>query len=254
MRMEQKKKIFISYGGNIDSKIAILLCDFLIDFLGYKNSVYCTASKDNMVSTPYGDDFSASYMENIREADIFIPLLSGNYLESKTTLVEMGAAFALNKKFIPFLVSGCDYEKVLPLYNIRNNDMYEIDNFAGLKKAIEEINRTLGTFNPTSEDKQRKFINNIKNLKTGNTTNISKKKEVEFICRNIFENIIEYQIFIKELGKKKMIDICITHYYNEKIINCYLYFKSNKNVSDLIYFLDEKGILEKTYIFKAIES
>ena len=146
--ISDERLAFISYGGSIDAQIAALLCDFLSDFLGYKTAVYCTASHDNRVAAPYGDDFSTSYMKNISEAKVFIPLLSENYMQSKTTLIEMGAAYALGKKFIPFLVSGCDYGKLQPLYNIRNNDMYAIDNRFGLKKALEEINLVLGAPNP----------------------------------------------------------------------------------------------------------
>lgn len=251
--ISDERLAFISYGGSIDAQIAALLCDFLIDFLGYKTAVYCTASHDNRVAAPYGDDFGTSYMKNISEAKVFIPLLSENYMQSKTTLIEMGAAYALSKKFIPFLVSGCDYGKLQPLYNIRNNDMYAIDNRFGLKKALEEINHVLGEPNPISEEKCNALIREIKQLKSGYKTNISKQKQIKFVCKRLFSNNDTYDSFINELGERKILDIGITNYTHEKVSECSLYFKDTKCVSDLIAFLDEKGYLDNEYSLIEIE-
>ncbi len=244
---------FISFGGSIDIEIAALLCDFLCDFLGYKSSVYCTASHDNRTSTPYGEDFSASYMNNISEAKVFIPLLSENYLQSKTALIEMGAAYALKKKFIPFLISGCDYGKLQPLYNIRNNDMYAIDDRVALQKALEEINRVLGSPNPISDDKCNSLIRNIKQKKSDYKTNISKQKQVKFVCKKLFSNNDAYNSFINELGNRSILDIGITNYTHDKVFECNLYFKDTKSVSDLINFLQEKDYSDNDYSLIEIE-
>lgn len=240
---------FISYGGSIDAQIAALLCDFL----GYRTAIYCTASHDNRVATPYGDDFSTSYMKNISEAKVFIPLLSDNYMQSKTTLIEMGAAYALGKKFIPFLVSGCDYGKLQPLYNIRNNDMYAIDNRSGLKKALEEINLVLSAPNPISEEKCNNLVRDIKQLKSGYKTNISKQKQIRFVCKKLFSNNDAYNSFINELGERKILDIGITNFTHDEVLECSLYFKDTKSVADLIVFLDEKGFLDDEYSLIEIE-
>lgn len=248
-----KRLSFISYGGSIDAEIAGILCDFLIDFFGYKSSVYCTASKDNRNATHYGDDFSDSYMNNIKEASIFIPLLSANYMQSSTALIEMGAAYVLDKKLIPFLISDCGYEKLQPLYNVRNNDMYSITNKLGLRKALEEINIVLGTSYPISEDKIKKFIQNIKGLKSGYKTNILQHKQIKFVCKKLFDNIENYNVFVNELGKNKILDICITNYTQGEVVECSLYFKDSKNVSDLVPFLEEQGFLDNEYSFIEIE-
>lgn len=237
----EKRLAFISYGGSIDAKIANLLCGFLADFFSYKAAVYCTASDDNRVSAPYGEDFSDSYMSNIKASDIFIPLLSENYLYSTTTLVEMGAAYALGKTFIPFLVSGCDYNRLFPLYNIRNNDMYAIDNPKKFKKALERINAVLGTSNSISEDKIRDLIRDIKQLKSGYKTNILKHQQIKFICNELFSKKEKYEAFISNLGKENILDICITNYVDDKVQECRLYFKDSKSVADLEMFLDAAG-------------
>lgn len=243
---------FISYAGSIDSKIANLLCMFLGDFLSYKTAVYCTASDDNKIGAPYGEDFSNSYMDNIKRAKIFIPLLSENYLQSATTLIEMGAAYALEKTFIPFLVSGCDYGKLQPLYNIRNNDMYAIDELPKFKKALEKINLELGTSNSISEDRIKKFIHDVKGLKTGYKTNISKHKQIKFVCNELFQQREKYEDFIEKLGNENILDICITKYIDDKAIECRLYFKDTKSVSDLANYLDNVGF-SKNYSFAEIE-
>lgn len=250
---DTKRLVFISYGGSIDGKIASLLSDFLGGLFTYKAAVYCTASEDNRIGAPYGEDFSASYMKNISEAPIFIPLLSENYLQSTTTLVEMGAAYALEKSFIPFLVSGCDYSKLQPLYNIRNSDMYSIDDHQKFRKAIEKIGFILNRPCPMSDEKIKKFILDVKQLKTGYKTNLSKNKQIKFICRELFENPEQYESFVSELGKNNILDICITKYKSDrKIQECRLYFKDTKSVSDLMSFLDEKGSPE-IYEFAEIE-
>ena len=237
----EKRLAFISYGGSIDAKIANLLSEFLVDFFSYKGAVYCTASDDNRVSAPYGEDFSDSYMSNIMKSEVFIPLLSENYLHSTTTLVEMGAAYALGKTFIPFLVSGCDYSRLCPLYNIRNNDMYAIDNQQKFKKALERINMILGTSNSISEDKIRGLIRDINQLKSGYKTNILKHQQIKFICNELFSKKEKYETFISNLGKENILDICITNYADEKVQECRLYFKDSKSVSDFVVFLDGSG-------------
>ena len=191
-------------------------------------------------------------MKNISDSQIFIPLLSENYLQSKTTLVEMGAAYALNKRFIPFLVSGCSYEKLQPLYNIRNNDMYAIDNYLGFRKALEEINEILG-HHTISEEKCRTFINKIIELKTGFQTNIAKQQQIKLDCKRLFSNNDEYKKFVAELGKRGIIDICITNYTHDKVFECSFYFKESKNVSDLVAFLETRGFKDKDYSFSEIE-
>ena len=248
----ENRLAFISYGGSIDAKIAYLLCEFLGDFFSYKTAVYCTASDDNRIGAPYGEDFSTSYMNNIKEAKIFIPLLSENYLQSATTLVEMGAAYALGKTFIPFLVSGCDYSKLQPLYNIRNNDMYAIDEYQKLRKALERINITLSTSYPISDEKTKNFIRSVKQLKTGYRTNISKHKQIKFICDDLFAQRDKFEAFVHNLGKENILDICITEYMNDEVQECRLYFKDTKSVSDLSDFLDGAGFVEN-YSFTEIE-
>lgn len=243
---------FISYGGSIDGKIAKLLCEFLCSFFPYRAAVYCTASNDNEIGAPYGEDFSNNYMENIRNARVFIPLLSENYLQSTTALIEMGAAYVLNKTFIPFLVSGCDYGKLQPLYNIRNRDMYDIDDFSKLRKALEKINSELDMSNSISEDKIKNFIQDIKGLKSEYRTNISKRKRIKFICSDLFQQREEYEDFIKKLKEESMLDICITKYVANKVEECRLYFKDSKYVSDLINYFDETGF-QKNYSFVEIE-
>ena len=156
----------------------------------------------------------------------------------------MGAAYALGKKFIPFLVSGCDYGKLQPLYNIRNNDMYAIDDRLGLKKALEEINLVLGESKPISEEKCNALIRDIKQLKSGYKTNISKQKQIKFVCEKLFSNNDAYDSFI---------DIGITNYTHEKVFECSLYFKDTKCVSDLITFLDENGYLDDEYSLIELE-
>lgn len=232
---------FISYGGSIDSKIASLLCEFLGEFFSYKAAVYCTASNDNKIGAPYGEDFSDNYMENIRQAKIFIPLLSEHYLQSTTTLIEMGAAYALDKVFVPFLVSGLDYSKLQPLYNMRNRDIYAIDELPKLKKALEKINLELHQSNPISDEKIRKFVYEIKKLKTGYQTNISKHKQIKFVCRDLFQQRDAFENFIRQLGAKSILDICITKYKDDKALECRLYFKDAKSVSDLTNYLDRIG-------------
>lgn len=249
---DKKRLAFISYGGTIDAKIANLLCEFLEGFFTYKAAVYCTASDDNRVGAPYGEDFSDSYMNNIKAAQVFIPLLSQNYLHSTTTLVEMGAAYALGKTIIPFLVSGCDYGKLQPLYNIRNNEMYAIDNQQKFRKALERINTVLGTSNAISEDKVKSLIRDIKLLKSGYKTNISKHQQIKFICDDLFLKKDRYETLISNLGKENILDICITDYVDNKVRECRLYFKEKKSVGDLVAYLDGTGFSDK-YDFAEIE-
>lgn len=245
---DKKRLVFISYGGKIDAKIAELLCEFLQQYLGYTESVYCTATKDNKTATPYGEDFSKSYMQNIYESKIFIPLLSDNYMISKTALIEMGAAYALGKKFIPFLVSGCDYDKLQPLYNVRSQEMHRIEEFEGFLKAMQEIGNSLGGTTHLSDEKCKNLIREIKKLKTDYKTNIFKQKQISFSCNKLFKDKQEFEKFLDKLRKRKIVDINITSYISGEV-KCDFYFKDSKNVSDVISVLEELGYNDTEYKF-----
>lgn len=249
---EQKRLVFISYGGNIDASIAKLLCEFLEDLLGYKTAVYCTATNDNSTATPYGNDFSKSYMFNIKEAQVFVPLISENYMQSYTALIEMGAAYALDKKIIPFLVSGCDYNKLYPLYNIRNYEMHSIVDFDGFTKAMREICAFLKIGGGLSDEKSRDFIQKVSNLQTEHKTNVYKQKQIKLSCEKLFSDTNVYEEFIARLGREKIIDINVTNYIHDKIFECIFYFKDGKNVSDLIELLKKLGYSDGEYTLTLI--
>lgn len=248
-----KKIIFISYGGNIDQEIAKLLCNYLINSTGNKDMVFCSAIQDNNIGTPYGEDFVNAYSDSLANAKIFIPLISENYFDSKTAMIELGAAFILKKTMIPFLVSGCNYEKIIPLFNLRNRDLYQIDNKDAFEKAINRISEKLSeekiTFTINSSS-QEEIIDNIRKLKTNEKTEIKNTKEVFFESTILFNDTPKYNNFIKVLGDFKIVEICISKINNNKLVECRLYLKKSKKIDDVITVLKDIGISD--YKFKNI--
>lgn len=232
-------KVFISYGGNIDKPIAKLLADYLVKIIG-KDCIYCTAIMSNTNSVKYGEDFVESYMKNIGEAQVFIQLLSPSYLNSQTALIEMGAAYALHKSIIPFIISGGDYSQLQNLYNVRNREMYHLENKKGFKKAITQLAEVLGETINTDDEEIQELIKKVKDLDSKKRTLLAKNSECSFVCKDLFDNPIDYIGLIDSLGRKKIINICVNKIYNNIVESSSIYLYGNKTVEDFRNVIEEK--------------
>lgn len=91
-----KPRIFFSYTAK-DSAYAELLADLL------KEKGFDTWTDANLTE---GEEWSSRMLAALKKSDLFIPLVSKEFFESSYALMELGAAYSLDKRIIPILTSG----------------------------------------------------------------------------------------------------------------------------------------------------
>jgi len=87
--MEKNMQIFISHSVR-DQEIAINLSSFL-ESLSSDIEVFCSSDSG---AIPVGNDFIQAIVTQLRKCDAFLPLISGNYFNSKFCMIELGFAYS----------------------------------------------------------------------------------------------------------------------------------------------------------------
>ncbi|KRN84681.1 toll/interleukin-1 receptor domain-containing protein [Carnobacterium maltaromaticum] len=131
----EKLKFFISHSTK-DEKLVKDFIFFLREGLDIKKSeVFCTSLNNAL---PIGSEFIPVMKEKIGECNQVVFLITENYLKSKFCLAEMGAAWALNQKIIPIIVSPIDYASLddTPLKGIQVINLKEEDDLYKLTTQL----------------------------------------------------------------------------------------------------------------------
>ncbi len=140
-------KVFISHSSK-DVEIAKALSYFLKN-LSMDIGVFCSA-----ISINQGEDFIKCIEEGLKNSDVFIPLISKNYIQSKYCLIELGYAYSKNishkKKYyiLPFCISPITKSEALlgtPLAHLQTLMLND-------KKDMQNFLRTLIRYNLISEE------------------------------------------------------------------------------------------------------
>lgn len=129
-------KVFISHSTK-DAEIAKSLSYFLKK-LYFDTDIFCSSISGTINQ---GDNFVKSIEAGLKNSDVFIPLISKNYNQSKYCLIELGYAYAksISKKktyhILPFCISPITKSEAMlgtPLAHINTallNDKNDIENF-----------------------------------------------------------------------------------------------------------------------------
>lgn len=129
-------KVFISHSSK-DEEVAKSLTYFLKN-LCFDTEVFCS-SAEGVINQ--GDDFVQSIESGLKNSDVFIPLISKNYNQSKYCLIELGYAYAKSvsrkKKYhiLPFCIPPVTRSEALlgtPLAHLNTavlNDKEDMQNF-----------------------------------------------------------------------------------------------------------------------------
>lgn len=132
-------KVFVSHSSK-DAEIAKALSFFLKN-LSMDIDVFCSSISG---SINQGEDFVQCIENGLSNSDVFIPLISKNYIESKYCLIELGYAYSKSasqkKKYyiLPFCISPITRSEALlgtPLAHLQTsalNDIDDIQNFLRL--------------------------------------------------------------------------------------------------------------------------
>ena len=129
-------KFFISHA-NKDEEIAKAFSNFLSN-LDVNVNVFCSSQSGTI---DQGDDFVKKIESELKQSDVFIPLISLNYIKSKYCLIELGYAYAKSAEFerryfiLPFCIAPITKSQALlgtPLAHLQTaalNDKVDVHNF-----------------------------------------------------------------------------------------------------------------------------
>ncbi|OXM84579.1 toll/interleukin-1 receptor domain-containing protein [Paenibacillus rigui] len=146
-RSNTKYKLFLSHAHKDQQLVEHFLDFFQTSFNTSRGDIYCTSKGD----ISFGESFTQSIKEHLIDAELIILLITPNYLVSKFCLIEMGAAWAINKKVCPILVnpiSSEDLYKFTPFGNIQtirlNNkdDLFKLSNDLIRYKIISSVDNS----------------------------------------------------------------------------------------------------------------
>lgn len=237
-------KVFISHSSK-DEEIATQLSYFLKN-LSLDIDVFCSSIR-GVISQ--GEDFVCSIEKGLKNSDIFIPLISKNYIQSKYCLIELGYAYSksisnTNKYYIfPFCISPITKDEALlgtPLAHIQTaalNDKNDIQNF--LRTLIKkELIPQSSIMNCDLFD----FINKINNiiLKSenilGNAITLSNVSDLD--NRNAIHHIqednkyiINFNLFANGKNKRPAFVSFVLKF--PELFNFYNFLKTDVNINFL---------------------
>lgn len=134
-------QVFISYSSK-DEDIAEKFGHFL-QSLDTNLRVFCTTF-DNVINQ--GENFNESINRGISQCDIFIPLLSENYIESKYCMVELGFFSAIlyqkneKKHILPFSIPPIDKGEALSSTPLSALQVREINTRSQIQAFVDQLN------------------------------------------------------------------------------------------------------------------
>ncbi len=135
-------RIFISHSSK-DRKIVKHFKEKILQ-LGLKldaDEIFCTSVDDTGIKS--GDDFPLEIKRNIKNSTFIILIITDNYKKSEMCLNEMGAAWILDTKVIPFVLDPINYNNVGLAFNstqiLKLNNRSDLMNFRD--HHIEDLNR-----------------------------------------------------------------------------------------------------------------
>ncbi|HAZ0991221.1 TPA: toll/interleukin-1 receptor domain-containing protein [Enterococcus faecium] len=132
------KKIFISHSSK-DRDIVLKFIDFLSSAFDIKKAdVFCTSLNG---SIEVEDEFIGKIKKEVTNLSVVIFLITKNFLESKFSLAEMGAAWALNQKIFPVLYTDTNYKDLgdTPLASLQMTKINDVNSMSGLASSITKL-------------------------------------------------------------------------------------------------------------------
>lgn len=154
------KKFFISHSSSDKEIVNAFIKEILMLGCGFKyDDIFCTL---DTTSIRTGDFFRDEIVKNMRECDYILLFISDNYNQSDVCKNEMGAAWALDKRTLPFVLPGISFSQMGFLNVVKQGalvtDKSKLDELYNEVCSFYEIKQDWINFNK-SKDSFIDFIN-----------------------------------------------------------------------------------------------
>lgn len=160
INVNNKKKFFISHSSSDKDIVNAFVKEILMLGCGFKyDDIFCTL---DTTSIRTGDDFREEIVKNMKECDYVLLFISENYNQSDVCKNEMGAAWALGKRVLPFVLPGISFSQMGFLNVVKQGalvtDKSKLDELYNEVCSFYEIKQDWINFNK-SKDSFIDFIN-----------------------------------------------------------------------------------------------
>jgi hypothetical protein len=155
--MPVKQSIFISHSSKDEPIVSAFIEKILNVGMGIgRDSIFYTSAKDTGIKS--GDDFKRSIKQKLLDATTVIQIITQNYKDSEVCLNEMGAAWVLCDRIVPFIIDPVRFENVGFIHNTTQllkinstEDLYKFqddneDLYAGRKISQSNYHRQVNEF------------------------------------------------------------------------------------------------------------
>ena len=158
--IHKSRKFFISHSSSDKDIVNAFVKEILMLGCGFKyDDIFCTL---DTTSIRTGDDFREEIVNNMRECDYVLLFISENYNQSDVCKNEMGAAWALGKRVLPFVLPGISFSQMGFLNVVKQGalvtDKSKLDELYSEVCSFYQIKQNWINFNK-SKDSFIDFIN-----------------------------------------------------------------------------------------------
>lgn len=158
--IHKSRKFFISHSSSDKDIVNAFVKEILMLGCGFKyDDIFYTL---DTTSIRTGDDFREEIVKNMRECDYVLLFISENYNQSDVCKNEMGAAWALGKRVLPFVLPGISFSQMGFLNVVKQGalvtDKSKLDELYSEVCSFYEIKQDWINFNK-SKDSFIDFIN-----------------------------------------------------------------------------------------------
>ena len=132
--------IFISHSSNDVEIVESFVDMILIEGLGIeKRQIFCTSIQD--IGIKSGEDFRHKIKKELEKCEFVIQIISEEYRSSEVCLNEMGAAWVLEKKVIPFILPPVTFNNVGFIH--MSTQLLRLNKVADILKFRTDFDQTL---------------------------------------------------------------------------------------------------------------
>lgn len=170
------KRIFISHSTKDESLVQNFI-DFLLLGMGIaRNQIFCT-SKQSLES---GKDYIRRIKEELETGGAIVAIITENYLNSISCMMELGAAWVLSEKnaFFPILVAPVTFEKMNETF-LKGYQMLRMDSKDNMTHFYDECY-------------------DMELIEKGNRNTVEFNRRVEKLCKSAKSGVNEKDCILKE--------------------------------------------------------
>ena len=197
----QMKNVFISHASKDKAIVDAFVDELLVGALAVQvKDIFCTSTDGTKITS--GEDWRNEIRDNLKAAKITFLIVTQNYKESESCMNEMGAAWVLSGKTIPFIVEPVDYHSVGVLQDVRQ-----------IEKLQDE--KSLDRIRDIVQDELKIPADHIKSDRWTEKKKVFLDKVVKHLATNPFEASLTRESFTELTTQYAKVRAAMDYFHGE---------------------------------------